>query len=114
MSTRVNTNSDVTLKIEQCNSQIVGSARRLIGLVKLKQIVRVIEVLDLDANPRDSKLSSITNDIMDSLNHTPELFPLKSKGLLMAASVFRELDRDRFELTFADRDVEGVLDGGHN
>lgn len=113
MTTRV-VNSDVTLKIEQCNSQIVGSARRLIGLVKLKQVVKVIEVLDLEANPRDSKLSSITNDIMDSLNHTPELFPLKSKGLLMAASVFRELDRDRFELTFADREVEGVLDGGHN
>jgi len=107
-------NHDVTLKIEQCNTQIVGSAKRLIGLVKLKQIVKIIEVLDLQANPRDSKLSQITTDIIDSLEKTPELFALKSKGLLLAASVYKELDRDRYELTFADRDVEGVLDGGHN
>lgn len=107
-------NHDVTLKIEQCNSQTVGSAKRLIGLVKLKQIVKIIEVLDLEANPRDSKLSQITSDIMESLSKTPELFALKSKGLLLAASVYKELDRDRYELTFADRDVEGVLDGGHN
>jgi len=107
-------NHDVTLKIEQCNSQLVGSSKRLIGLVKLKQIIRIIEVLDLEANPRDSKLSTITNDITESLRYTPELFPLKSKGILLAASIYKELDRDRFELTFADRDVEGVLDGGHN
>lgn len=105
---------DVTLKIEQCNSQIVGSSKRLIGLVKLKQIVRIIEVLDLEANPRDSKLSSITSDIIESLTNTPELFPLKSKGILLAASTYKELDRDRFELTFVDKTVEGVLDGGHN
>jgi hypothetical protein len=107
-------NHDVTLKIEQCNSQIVGSSKRLIGLVKLKQIVRIIEVLDLEANPRDSKLSSITSDIIESLTNTPELFPLKSKGILLAASTYKELDRDRFELTFIDKAVEGVLDGGHN
>ncbi len=105
---------DVTLKIEQCNSQTIGSTKRLIGLVKLKQIIRIIEVLDLEANPRDSKLSTITSDIIESLTNSPEIFPLKSKGLLLAASVYSPLDRDRYEITFADRDVEGVLDGGHN
>lgn len=105
---------DVTLKMEQCNSQIIGSTKRVIGLVKLKQIVKVIEVLDLEANPRDSKLSTITSDIIESLANSPEIFALKSKGLLLAASVYNPLDRDRFEITFADRDVEGVLDGGHN
>lgn len=114
MSIRTSVSSDVTLKIEQCNPQIVGSAKRLIGLVKLKQIIKVIEVLDLEANPRDSKLSNITSDIIESLTTTPELFALKSKGLLVAASSYKELDRDRFELTFADRQIEGVLDGGHN
>jgi len=105
---------DLTLRLEQCKEQTVGSAKRLVGLVKLKQIVKVIEVLDLEANPRDSKVSSITRDIMESLENTPDLFALKSKGLLMAASIYNELDRDRVELTFADREVEGVLDGGHN
>lgn len=105
---------DLTLKIEQCNSQIVGPAKRLIGLVKLKQIIKVIEVLDLEANPRDSRLSVITSAIIESLDKTPEIFSLKSKGLLMAASIYKPLDRDRFELTFDDREVEGVLDGGHN
>jgi hypothetical protein len=107
-------NYDVMIKIEQCASQIVGSSRRLVGLVKLKQIVRIIEALDLQANPRDSKLSQITSDIIESLSKTPDLFPLKSKGILLAASTYRELDRDRFELTFVDKTVEGVLDGGHN
>lgn len=105
---------DVTIKLDQCNSQVVGSSKRLIGLVKLKQIIRIIEVLDLEANPRDSKLSSITSDIMESLVNTPELFPLKSKGILLAASSYKELDRGRFELSFDNKAVEGVLDGGHN
>lgn len=106
---------DLVLRFEQCSRQTIGSAFRLTGLVKLKQIIRVIEVLDLQANPRDSRVSAITSDIMESLENTPELFPLKSKGLLLAASEWNELgDRDRYELTFVNRDIEGVLDGGHN
>jgi hypothetical protein len=48
------------------------------------------------------------------LETTPNLFWVKSKGLLLAATVYKELDGDRFEVSFEDPDLEGVLDGGHN
>ena len=105
---------DLTLRLEQCGSQTVGSSLRLIGLVRLKHIVRVIEALDLEANPRDSRIGTITDAIKDTLEKTPELFPVKSKGILMAASQFSELDRNRYELTFVNRRAEGIMDGGHN
>lgn len=105
---------DLVLRMEQCGRQEVGSTLRLTGLVKLKNVVRIIEALDLQANPRDSKLGQITSDIIESLESTPEIFPLKSKGLLIAASQYVERDRGRFELSFVDHLVEGVLDGGHN
>lgn len=105
---------ELTLKFDQAGRQEVGYTRRIYGLVKLKQIANIIDVLDLESNPRDSKLSSITSDIIESLENTPELYALKSKGILLAASKVNPLDRDRFELQFEDKSIEGVLDGGHN
>jgi hypothetical protein len=107
-------NHDVTLRFDECGRQNLHSTKRIYGLVKLKQIATLIEVLDLESNPRDSKVSSITNDIIETLETTPELYPLKSKGILLAATKYSEKDRDRFELDFVERSIEGVLDGGHN
>ena len=107
-------NHDVTLRFDECGRQNLHSTKRIYGLVKLKQIASIIEVLDLESNPRDSKVSSITNDIIETLETTPELYPLKSKGILLAATKYSEKDRDRFELDFVERSIEGVLDGGHN
>jgi len=92
----------------------MGHALRYSGTAKLKNVVQLIEVLDLDSNPRDSKLTEITNDIKDTLENSPELYALKSKGILLATSNFNPLDRDRFELAFHDTKIAGVLDGGHN
>jgi hypothetical protein len=105
---------DITLRFDECGRQNLYSAKRIYGLVKLKQIASLIEVLDLESNPRDSKVSSITNDIIETLETTPELYPLKSKGILLAATRYSEKDRNRFELDFVERSIEGVLDGGHN
>ena len=105
---------DATLRFHHCGRQTIGSTYRLTGLVKLKQIINLIEVLDLEANPRESRIGKITSDIIESLETTPNLFWVKSKGLLLAATVYRELDGDRFEVSFEDPDLEGVLDGGHN
>jgi hypothetical protein len=105
---------DATLRFGHCGRQTIGSTYRLTGLVKLKQIVRLIEVLDLEANPRESRIGKITSDIIESLETTPNLFWVKSKGILLAATVYKELDGDRFEVSFEDPDLEGVLDGGHN
>lgn len=105
---------DVTLRFDECGTQNLFATKRIYGLVKLKQIASLIEILDLESNPRDSKVSSITNDIIETLETTPELYALKSKGILLAATRYSEKDRNRFELDFVDRSIEGVLDGGHN
>ena len=105
---------DATLRFGHCGRQTIGSTYRLTGLVKLKQIIRLIEVLDLEANPRESRIGKITADIIESLEKTPNLFWVKSKGILLAATTYRELDGDRFEISFENQDLEGVLDGGHN
>ena len=91
---------EATLRFGHCGRQTIGSTYRLTGLVKLKQIVRLIEVLDLEANPRESRIGKITNDIIESLETTPNLFWVKSKGILLAATVYQELKDDRFEVSF--------------
>jgi hypothetical protein len=83
-----------------------------------KNIVPLIDTLDLEANPRSSKLGPVTDAIQKSLcedeGNKEKLFPFKSKGILLASSTYKELDRDRFELEFDDLSTEGILDGGHN
>ena len=105
---------EVTLQFKDGGDQTLYPVRRITGLVKLKQIATLIDVLDLDANPRDSKIGSVTADIIETLEMSPDLYPIKSKGILLAASQFNELDRNRIEILFANKDLEGILDGGHN
>ena len=66
------------------------------------------------ANPRSSRRNSVVNDILNTLNTTPELFRYKSKGLLIGTAHCEELQRNRYRVRFEDPDVEGILDGGHN
>jgi hypothetical protein len=107
-------NYDVTLKFDEVAVQSLATTTRVYGLVKFKQIAQLINQLDLQANPRNSKVGPVTASILDTLNTTPELFPLKSKGLVLAARSHAALDRGRYELEFVDKDLEGILDGGHN
>ncbi|MFO0110524.1 MAG: hypothetical protein ACK52W_08340 [Alphaproteobacteria bacterium] len=88
--------------------------RRITGFVPAKHILNLIEIADLQANPREAKVGNVTDDIIDSIKNTPELFPFKTKGVLIAASEVRELERNRYELNFSDSTLEGILDGGHN
>lgn len=105
---------DVTLKFEEGVTQTIGSFKRVFGLVPIRQLVRLINVVDLDSNPRNSRAGSITQDIMQSLERYPDTFPLMSKGILISAMNFRCLERNRYQLRFEDKGIEGVLDGGHN
>ena len=41
-------------------------------------------------------------------------FPFKTKGILLASSRYENLDRDRVRIHFDSRNIEGILDGGHN
>lgn len=105
---------DLTLKFEQVSSQVSGFVNRITGLVKVKHLIPLISELNLEANPRDSKVGLVTAAIRESLETTPETFPFKSKGILLAASEYTELERKRYSLKFNSPDLEGILDGGHN
>lgn len=57
----------------------------------------------------------MTDDIIESIIKTKEIFPFKTKGILLAVSTPpKELERKRFELEFKNDGIEGILDGGHN
>lgn len=68
----------------------------------------------LESNPRNPKRSSITSDIIESLEQKKELFPLMSKGILISSQSCKKLERNRFEVSFNNPKIHGILDGGHN
>ena len=114
MSNAKSTDYDITLKFDEAVVQQISSFQRVYGLVKVRQLVDLIGVVDLDSNPRNSRAGSITADIVESLERFPETFPLMSKGILLSTTNFRRAERDRYQLRFDDKAIEGVLDGGHN
>lgn len=104
----------VIIRFDQPKEQRVGDVQRVVGFVKVKNFIPLIDALDLDSNPRKSKISPITNDIEDSLQEDSDLFPFKTKGVLIAASSYEVLQRNRYRVTFVNPATEGILDGGHN
>ncbi|MGV0376200.1 hypothetical protein ACUY2P_11640 [Corynebacterium hadale] len=104
----------VTFKVELRNDANVGPLYRIGVAVKTKNLVDLISIEDLAANPRRPKRTTITEDIMQTIQTAPEMLPFYSKGILIGSSDVVERDRDRFQLHFADPDREGVLGGGHN
>ncbi|MBY4599414.1 AIPR family protein [bacterium BD-1] len=104
----------VIIKFDECCTSTRYGICRTTGTVTADSITRLIDIADLEANPREAKTGSVTEAILETLENSPELFPFKSKGLLIASGSCRELERSRFELAFGDDDIEGILDGGHN
>jgi hypothetical protein len=102
------------LKFEQCDEQTINGLRRIVGFVEGRSLPALLDVADLSANPRSAKTGSVTKDIIESLERTPEVFPFKTKGMLIGTSSYRALERHRYELSFGDPELEGILDGGHN
>jgi hypothetical protein len=68
----------------------------------------------VEANPRSAKIGNITEAIIESIERDTDIFPFKTKGVLIGATEYQTLQRNRYQLTFVDRAIEGVLDGGHN
>lgn len=104
----------VTVKVEAAEDRTIGEIHRVNGFVKLSNMVELLTKLDLEANPRNSRKSSVTTEIIETIETTPELLPFKSKGILLGASECVPRERHRYALTFHDRKLEGILDGGHN
>jgi hypothetical protein len=106
--------SNIVIRFEQVANQFEGPVRRLVGFVRAKHMLQLFDAADLEANPRSAKAGSVTADIIESIRDTPETFPFKTKGILVGASNYKALQRNRYELEFENTEIEGVLDGGHN
>ena len=87
---------------------------KLSGVADPRSIYRLLTKINLDANPRKAKVSRVTREIEETLKDNSLHYRDLSKGILMAANDLEELDRNRWQLFFADLTLEGVLDGGHN
>lgn len=98
---------------DKCQQEHVG-LRKNIGLLDPKNMYVLIDNLTLNANPRLAKSGRVTDDIIDTLEKTPELFMYKSKGILLSSSKCETLERNRLRLTIENFELEGILDGGHN
>jgi len=104
----------IILKFEDVAEQVHGSVRRLVGFVQAKSMLPLFDAADLEANPRTAKAGAVTAAIIDSIRNDPDIFPFKTKGVLVGASDYTALERRRYELRFEDIRLEGILDGGHN
>lgn len=106
--------NELIIRYETVDRQTEGPVTRLVGFVRARNLLPLLDAADLEANPRTAKIGPITADIIESIEKTPELFPFKTKGILVASANCRELERRRYHMTFENPDIEGILDGGHN
>ncbi len=108
--------SKIVIRFDQVAEQVHGPVRRITGFVKAKNLITLFDESDLrlEANPREPKSGPITDDIIECIRETPDLYLFKSKGLLLGSADYDALQRNRYEFRFEDPRIEGVLDGGHN
>jgi len=94
-------------------SDYVGSVR---GYLKAIDLPKITNILNIDSNPRKPKESKVTKDIAASIEDSPGIFHLMSKGLLLSCSESTILDRGRIRIDTRNTDYSksGILDGGHN
>lgn len=104
----------VIIKFDFSTEQTVGEITKIVGLTKAKYLIHIIDILDLEANPRSSATGPVTAAIQDSIENAPETFPFKTKGILLASSQYERLERGRVKITPDNLQIEGILDGGHN
>lgn len=104
----------IIIRYECIGEQPVGDITKIVGLVQARYLIGVIDELNLEANPRSSKIGNVTDAIQETIENDPELFPVKTKGILLAASHYERLERKRLRITTIKPEIEGILDGGHN
>lgn len=107
-------NESIIIKFDFSSEQTVGEITKIVGLVGAKYMVPIIDGLNLEANPRASKTGSVTEAIQESIEKDPLVFPFKTKGILLAASNYERLERNRMKIITENVQIEGILDGGHN
>ena len=107
----------LTIKLEHGNNAQLSNEgikiQRISSSVSPYHFIRLVGVADNKINPRSARENGITSDIRETLEVSPNLFWLMSKGILIATENCKILDRGRVSLS-TDGDREGIMDGGHN
>jgi len=106
--------TSVIVRFDQVAEQAAGPVLRIFGFARARELLQLFDSADLEANPRSAKAGPVTEDILESISETPNIFVFKTKGILIGASVYEKLQRNRYRLTFENTKIEGILDGGHN
>lgn len=105
---------DLSLHFYMYSEQQIGSFSLISGLVKIRDVYKLFDAVDLEANPRFAKINSVTRDIVESIEKHSDLFPIMTNGILLSSTDHKMQERGRVKLSFRDPQVEGVLNGGHN
>lgn len=106
--------TNIIVRFDTVAEQDSGPVLRVIGFVRARELLQLFDSADLEANPRSAKAGSVTEDILESITETPDIFVFKTKGILIGASSYERLQRNRYRLSFENTKIEGILDGGHN
>lgn len=105
----------LTIKLAEACFQNHKRVNKIVGKIDARNIAKLISAVGLTANPRNSKVNKITRAIQETLETSPEMMEFKTKGLLVATSSCKPLERrNRFSLSFDHPAYEGLIDGGHN
>lgn len=104
----------VIIRFETVAEQSAGPVQRIVGFARARELFSLIDCADLEANPRSAKAGPVTESILESIAETPDTFVFKTKGILVGASSYEKLQRNRYRLIFENTKIEGILDGGHN
>jgi len=104
----------VVVRFDTVAEQVSGPVMRIIGFARARDLVQLLDSADLEANPRSAKAGNVTEDILESIKDEHAIFVFKTKGILVAASDYEKLQRNRYRLGFENTKIEGILDGGHN
>lgn len=106
--------TSIIVRFDTVAEQAAGPVLRIVGFAKARDLLQMLDSADLEANPRSAKAGPVTEDILESIAETPDIFVFKTKGILIGASSYEKLQRNRYRLTFENTKIEGILDGGHN
>lgn len=110
--------NSIILKFEHSTEAMISregmKINKISSSISPLTLIKLIKEADNQINPRTATANSITRAIFESLETAPEMFWLKTKGILLATETCDRLERDRLRLTFHNPAFEGIMDGGHN
>lgn len=108
----------ISISIQQPKKRELKEFESTVGYINAEQVFKIVSYLNLELNPREPITNStIVPEIINTLNNSRSLYPLKSKGILVASkkiSYDESSSQESAQLKIGTSSSEGVLDGGHN